>query len=213
MPKALCRRCPLPWRRLSSAGVTSTIPTRDFASPLSISRSNGVPRATSFSLNHDMWYHRRSQALFGGAARRVREEHFRVRRTVRRRSKSKTLWSPCAKRRLSVSVSRRVVQRRRALPRWGRSADFWNRRKWRLLVLGVVAAVLLSGIGVVFLNAGIRFVTWVRGAAACCAKQQKRYASQCEERAGESIHPQTSVLGGQTCLLPGPAHYSQLHFS
>jgi len=42
---------PSPWRRRSSAGVTSTIPTRDFASPLSISRSNGVPRATSFSLN------------------------------------------------------------------------------------------------------------------------------------------------------------------
>ena len=40
-----------PLRRVSSAGVTSTIPTRDFASPLSISRSNGVPRATSFSLN------------------------------------------------------------------------------------------------------------------------------------------------------------------
>src|SRR5258708_22202074 len=42
---------PSPRRRRSSAGVTSTIPTRDFASPLSISRSNGVPRATSFSLN------------------------------------------------------------------------------------------------------------------------------------------------------------------
>src|SRR5207237_7807568 len=38
------------WRR-SSAGVTSTIPTRDFASPSSISRSNGEPRTTSFSLN------------------------------------------------------------------------------------------------------------------------------------------------------------------
>ena len=46
VPIALCRR----WRR-SSAGVTSTIPTRDFAIPLSISRSNGVPRPTSFSLN------------------------------------------------------------------------------------------------------------------------------------------------------------------
>jgi hypothetical protein len=39
------------WRRRRSAGVTSTIPTRDFASPLSISRSNDVPRGTSFSLN------------------------------------------------------------------------------------------------------------------------------------------------------------------
>lgn len=38
-------------RRCSSAGVTSTIPTRDFAKPLSMARSNGVPRPTSFSLN------------------------------------------------------------------------------------------------------------------------------------------------------------------
>jgi len=42
---------PSPCRRRSSAGVTSTIPIRDFARLLSISRSNGVPRATSFSLN------------------------------------------------------------------------------------------------------------------------------------------------------------------
>jgi len=42
---------PSPARRLSSAGVTSTIPTRDFASPLSMSRSNVEPRRTSFSLN------------------------------------------------------------------------------------------------------------------------------------------------------------------
>ena len=32
-------------RRRSSAGVTSTIPTRDFANPLSIARSNGVAEA------------------------------------------------------------------------------------------------------------------------------------------------------------------------
>src|SRR5215210_1817425 len=37
--------------RSKNAGVTKTIPIRDFASPLSISRSNGVPRTTSFSLN------------------------------------------------------------------------------------------------------------------------------------------------------------------
>lgn len=37
--------------RRNKAGVASTIPTRDFASPLSISRSNGEPRSTSFSLN------------------------------------------------------------------------------------------------------------------------------------------------------------------
>jgi hypothetical protein len=42
---------PSPCRGRGSAGVTSTIPIRDFARPLSISRSNGVPRATSFSLN------------------------------------------------------------------------------------------------------------------------------------------------------------------
>ncbi len=36
---------------LSSAGVTSTIPTREFLSPLSISRINCLPRGTSFSLN------------------------------------------------------------------------------------------------------------------------------------------------------------------
>ena len=40
-----------PSGRLSLPGVTSMIPTREFASPLSISRSNGVPSATSFSLN------------------------------------------------------------------------------------------------------------------------------------------------------------------
>lgn len=38
-------------RRFRKAGVTSTIPTRDFASPLSISRSKGEPSRTSFSLN------------------------------------------------------------------------------------------------------------------------------------------------------------------
>ncbi len=42
---------PSPARRFSSAGVTSTIPIRDFASPLSISRSKDEPRRTSFSLN------------------------------------------------------------------------------------------------------------------------------------------------------------------
>src|SRR4051812_7879740 len=36
---------------LSSAGVTRTIPTREFLRPLSISRSICLPRATSFSLN------------------------------------------------------------------------------------------------------------------------------------------------------------------
>jgi hypothetical protein len=43
---------PSPCTRRNSAGVTRTIPTLDFASPLSISRSNGDPRRTSFSLNH-----------------------------------------------------------------------------------------------------------------------------------------------------------------
>ncbi len=38
-------------RRRSSAGVTSTIPIREFAKPLSMARSNGTPRPTSFSLN------------------------------------------------------------------------------------------------------------------------------------------------------------------
>lgn len=42
---------PSPLRRCNSDGVTSTIPTRDLASPLSISRSNVEPRRTSFSLN------------------------------------------------------------------------------------------------------------------------------------------------------------------
>ena len=42
---------PSPGRRRSSAGVTSTIPTREFAKPLSMARSNGTPRPTSFSLN------------------------------------------------------------------------------------------------------------------------------------------------------------------
>ena len=38
-------------RRRSRAGVTSTIPTREFAKPLSMARSKGTPRPTSFSLN------------------------------------------------------------------------------------------------------------------------------------------------------------------
>src|SRR5438105_15641855 len=38
-------------RLLRSAGVTSTMPIREFANPLSISRSNDLPRPTSFSLN------------------------------------------------------------------------------------------------------------------------------------------------------------------
>ena len=42
---------PAPSRRFRKAGVTSTIPTRDLASPLSISRSKGDPSRTSFSLN------------------------------------------------------------------------------------------------------------------------------------------------------------------
>lgn len=37
--------------RRSRAGVTSTIPTREFAKPLSMARSKGTPRPTSFSLN------------------------------------------------------------------------------------------------------------------------------------------------------------------
>jgi len=42
---------PAPSMRRKNAGVTNTIPTRDLANPLSISRSKGVPSATSFSLN------------------------------------------------------------------------------------------------------------------------------------------------------------------
>ena len=38
-------------RRRSNAGVTNTIPTREFAKPLSMARSSGTPRPTSFSLN------------------------------------------------------------------------------------------------------------------------------------------------------------------
>ena len=42
-----------PWvaRLLSSAGVTSTMPIREVAKPLSISRRSDLPRPTSFSLN------------------------------------------------------------------------------------------------------------------------------------------------------------------
>ncbi len=38
-------------RLLSSAGVTSTLPSREFFSPRSISRSNDLPSPTSSSLN------------------------------------------------------------------------------------------------------------------------------------------------------------------
>lgn len=42
---------PSPLTRSRNEGVTSTIPTRDFTNPLSISRSNDEPKRTSFSLN------------------------------------------------------------------------------------------------------------------------------------------------------------------
>lgn len=40
--------------RRNSAGVTSTTPIREFANPLSMARSNGTPRPTSFSLNQTL---------------------------------------------------------------------------------------------------------------------------------------------------------------
>ena len=40
---------PSPSTRLRNEGVTNTIPTRDFANPLSISRSKDEPKGTSFS--------------------------------------------------------------------------------------------------------------------------------------------------------------------
>src|SRR5260370_4989784 len=54
---------PSPRRRRSSAGVTSTIPTRDFASPLSISRSNDVPRRPAVSCLTLGWHVRNSRSL------------------------------------------------------------------------------------------------------------------------------------------------------
>ena len=42
---------PSPLIRSRNVGVTNTIPTRDFANPLSISRSKDEPNTTSFSLN------------------------------------------------------------------------------------------------------------------------------------------------------------------
>jgi hypothetical protein len=87
---SLSEMLPSPWRRRSSAGVTSTIPIFDFASPLSISRSNGVPSATSFSLN---------QTLTPSASRRscsslavpCRSSHAWQRKTSRRSGTSTRL--------------------------------------------------------------------------------------------------------------------------
>src|SRR5699024_6282843 len=39
------------WKTLQQSGCDSTIPTREFAKPLSIARSIGTPRPKSFSLN------------------------------------------------------------------------------------------------------------------------------------------------------------------
>src|SRR5436190_3617771 len=78
---------PSPCRRRSSAGVTSTIPTRDFASPLSISRSNGEPRTTSFSLNETETPSdsSRSCSSFAGP---LRSSHAWQRKTSRRSGRS-----------------------------------------------------------------------------------------------------------------------------
>ena len=51
LPESLVGRPVHNGTRVSSAGVTSTIPARDFARPLSIARSNGAPSMTSLSLN------------------------------------------------------------------------------------------------------------------------------------------------------------------
>ena len=74
---------PSPWRRRSSAGVTSTIPTREFANPLSISRSNGVPRPTSFSLNQTETPRDSSRSCSSLAAP-ARSSHAWQRKTSRR---------------------------------------------------------------------------------------------------------------------------------
>src|SRR5947207_14009967 len=74
---------PSAWRRRSSAGVTSTIPTRDFASPLSISRSNGVPRTTSLSLNQTLTPRDSSRSCSSFAAP-LRSSHAWQRKTSRR---------------------------------------------------------------------------------------------------------------------------------
>src|SRR5438105_8713209 len=78
---------PSPCRRRSSAGVTSTIQTLDFASPLSISRSNGEPRTTSFSLNQTETPSdsSRSCSSFAGP---LRSSHAWQRKTSRRSGRS-----------------------------------------------------------------------------------------------------------------------------
>src|SRR5438034_6577909 len=78
---------PSPCRRRSSAGVTSTIPTRDFASPLSISRSNGEPRTTSFSLNQTETPSDSSRSC-SSLAGPLRSSHAWQRKTSRRSGRS-----------------------------------------------------------------------------------------------------------------------------
>ena len=74
---------PAPWTRSKNAGVTRTIPTREFANPLSISRSSGVPRITSFSLNQ-MVTPRDSSRSCNSLAAPCRSSHAWQRKTSRR---------------------------------------------------------------------------------------------------------------------------------
>lgn len=74
-------------RRSSSAGVTNTIPTRDFARPLSISRSKFVPSGTSVSLNQTRTPSDTNSVCSSLAAPR-RSAHAWQRKTSRRSGKA-----------------------------------------------------------------------------------------------------------------------------
>lgn len=74
-------------RRRSIAGVTSTSPTREFAKPLSIARSNGTPRPTSFSLNQTETP-RDSSRSCSSLATPFRSSHAWQRNTSRRSGRS-----------------------------------------------------------------------------------------------------------------------------
>ena len=70
-------------RRRSNAGVTSTIPIREFAKPLSMARSNGTPSPTSFSLNQTLTP-RDSSRSCSSLAGPCRSSHAWQRKTSRR---------------------------------------------------------------------------------------------------------------------------------
>ena len=93
--------------RPKNAGVTRTIPTREFANPLSISRSSGVPRITSFSLNQTVTLRDSSRSCSSLAAPCLSSQAWQ-RKTSLRVGRDASLLDSLADRRECGHLSRRV---------------------------------------------------------------------------------------------------------